>query len=159
MKQDLKYFVSYAHKTDKLVADFMDKFRDHAGMSRKYNFIKWLDSDLFVGEGWHDQIQEAISECDFGLLLLSPSYFNRLYIKDHELHHFVNSGDILKPIVPVGLQSFDLNGDLLGLEVTQIYRYQKAPGELLKFYSELQSQQRHNFILDLSNKIHIKFDK
>jgi hypothetical protein len=157
MKKNLKYFVSYAHKTDKLVVDFVDKFSDHTNLSKKYSFTKWIDKDIIIGEGWHEQMQEAIAKCDFGLLLLSSAYFNRQYIKDHELPHFIKSGEILKPIVPVGLQSFDLGGDLLGLEITQIYRYQNSPGEPFKFYSELRSEQRQKFIMNLAQKIHSKF--
>ncbi len=158
-KIPLNYFVSYAHKNDALVADFLDKLEDHLGLSKKYQFTKWVDGDIIVGDDWDSQIQKGITDCDFGLLLLSASYFNRKYIKENELPHFVKEGLVLKPIVPVGLELFDLGGDLLGLEKMQIYRLQKAPGEELKFYSELRTNQRTNFINDLVNRMIAKFDK
>ncbi|GAB2650490.1 hypothetical protein GCM10027035_50770 [Emticicia sediminis] len=158
-KRKLKYFVSYAHKNEVHVADFLGKFEDHFNISKKYDIEKWIDGDIIIGEDWHKQIQAAIESCDFGLLLLSSTYFNRKYIKNDELPHFINSAKILKPIIPVGLDFFDVNGDLLGLEKLQIFRYQKNLGEDYKFYSELKDIQRTKFINELVQKMAIKFDK
>ena len=85
-----------------------------------YQFDPWMDGDIILGENWHTQIQSAIQDCDFGLLLLSATYFNRTYIKEQELSHFLSKEEkdikVIKSMVPVGLESFDLGGDLLGLE-------------------------------------------
>ena len=162
-KISLKYFVSYAHKTEKLTADFLDKFEDHAAISKKYTLEKWIDGDIIIGEDWHQQIQDAIAQCDFGLLLLSSTYFTRKYIKEHELSHFIkpkgSDNQIITPIIPVGLESFDFSGDLLGLEATQIFRYKKAPGEPLQFYNELRHNNRIQFIQSLLQGMTLKFNK
>lgn len=160
-KTKLKYFVSYARKTEKLTDDFLEIFKDHAGMSRKYTFEKWIDRDIILGEGWDGEIQEAIKTCDFGILLLSATFFNRNYIKKYELPHFIDSvtQEIKKPIIPVGLKSFNLGGDLLGLENFQIYRYQKSLGEEHKFFSEVRGAHREKFASELVNEMERKFDK
>lgn len=156
-KKKLNYFVSYAHKNDKTVADFLDKFQDHASMQKEFRFTKWIDGDIILGEDWNSQIHKAADECDFGLMLLSPAYFNSNYIKDQELPYFINDDGIIKPIIPAGLEKFDLNADLHGLEELQIFRYQKSRGESPKFYNELQTNNRNNFIIELVKRMTQKF--
>jgi TIR domain len=158
-KTTLKYFVSYAHKTSKSVSAFLDTFEDHLNLSTRYKFEKWIDRDIIVGDGWNQQIQEAATGCDFGLLLLSASYFNRSYIREHELPHFIKNNEILKPIVPVGIEVFSLNGDLLGLEATQIFLHQCQVGMPQRFYSELRGVHREHFVRSLVEKLVYKLDK
>lgn len=115
-----RYFVSYSHKTEKLAIDLLDKLQDQMGLSKYFKFEKLIDCNIVVGENWNDRIQKQIQECDFGLLLLSANFFSSDYIIEKELIHFVNNKskkiEITKPIVPVGLESFSLDGDLKGLE-------------------------------------------
>ena len=159
-KKICKFFVSYAHKTDKLVQDFLDKFHDHASINPKYTFEKWIDHDIIIGESWDNQIQTQIDECDFGFLMLTPSFFARDYIINKELSQFIKKDDdgkieILKPMVPVGLQYFDLSGDLHGLEQTQIYLHQM--GLEKKFYNQLRDNKRNEFVVDLLKRMVVKF--
>ena len=163
-KKKLRYFVSYAHKNEVLAHHFLDNFRDHAGLHKNYQFEQWIDGDIIIGERWHDQIQKAIKECDFGLLLLSAAYFNRNYIKNEELPKFLSQlgGDKIQigiPIVPVGLEAFDLGGDLLGLQHAQIYRYAPKLGAAAKFYNQLQRNHRIGFTQDVLQKMTLKFDQ
>jgi hypothetical protein len=157
-KTPIKYFVSYAHKTDTLARCFLGKLDDELNLSPKYQFEKWIDGDIIVGDDWDDQIQRAIAACDVGLLLLSSAYFNRRYIRENELPHFIKDNAILKPIVPVGIQTFNLSGDLLGLEKAQIFRYQRAAGAPCNFYNELQSTHRLHFVSQLVAQFTRKLD-
>ncbi len=167
-KIPLKYFVSYAHKNEKLALEFLETFQENAYLSKHYTFTQWIDRKLTIGEDWNEQIQTAITECDFGLLLLSPSFFNRPYIRDKELPHFITQESnrenekskitIHKAIIPIGLASFPF-GDLLGLEQTQIYRYQSKPGKAPKFYNETRGHHKDRFVQDLLQKVYIKLDK
>ncbi len=161
MKKKLKYFVSYAHKTDRQAKLLLEIFEEHASLSRNYIYEKWIDDDIILGEDWNQQIQEAIAECDFGLLLLSATYFTRRYIREDELAHFIKpKGEILAPMVPVGLETFDLGGDLLGLEKTQIFRYKNKPGADPKFFDQLvRKNQRIKFVQALLKDMKRKFDK
>ncbi|MEN0049391.1 MAG: toll/interleukin-1 receptor domain-containing protein [Bacteroidota bacterium] len=157
-KKKLKYFVSYAHKDEKLALQLLDAFQEHAFLSKQYEFEQWIDHQIIVGEKWHEQIQNAIQASDFGMLLLSATYFNRKYIREKELSHYIQRGEteaveVKIPIVPVGLKTFDLNADLLGLEATQIFRYKKAAGVDAKFYNELRSNARNAFSLQLLQAI------
>ncbi|MEM9888175.1 MAG: toll/interleukin-1 receptor domain-containing protein, partial [Bacteroidota bacterium] len=102
-KQTLKYFVSYAHKDEKLAFQLLAAFQEHAFLSKQYQFEQWSDQQIIVGEKWHDQIQAAIQACDFGLLLLSATYFNRKYIRENELSHYLQRGvkDKLEIKIPI----------------------------------------------------------
>ncbi len=162
-KHALKFFLSYAHKTAAHKQDFLDTFMDHASMLKNYELSCWEDRQIILGERWHDDIQAALTDCDFGLLLLSAPFFNSKYIKDHELNHFIkyenDQLEILKPIIPVGLQAFPMHGDLRGLQHTQIYRYQKTPASAPKFYTELKRNGRIHFVGQLLNDLTRKLDK
>ncbi len=63
---------------------------------------------------------EAIDNCDFGLLLISPAYLASKFITEKELPVFV-SGEKLS--IPVMLNPVDFTRhDLKGLEKKQIFR-------------------------------------
>src|SRR5947207_12846612 len=100
MKQTVRYFVSYAHDDRKLAEKLAAQLRRQFGASRDYEFVRWQDTDILVGEQWHAQIQSAIAHCDFGLLFVSPAFLSSNYIRRHELPHFVNGA---KPAFPVAL--------------------------------------------------------
>ena len=95
---------------------------------------------------------------------MSAAYFNRNYIKNEELPKFLSQlgGDKIQigiPIVPVGLEAFDLGGDLLGLQHVQIYRYAPKLGADPKFYNQLQRNHRIGFTQDVLQKMTLKFDQ
>jgi hypothetical protein len=126
-RRPVKYFVSYAH-ADAMQAGKLLRLLGHfLEASARYDFQLWHDSDIVLGSDWHRSIQQAIGECDFGLLLVSSAFLSRKYIKDNELPHFV-SPDPAQPepgklAAPVMLKTVPLDGsmDLRGLETRQIF--------------------------------------
>jgi len=158
-KRTIKYFVSYSHINKDLVTKFLSEFEDHIANRKDYKFVKWIDNDIIVGKGWDSEIQEALEECDFGLLLLSANYFTRGYIIKNELSHFIKKDKegkviLLKSIFPIGLEKFDLNSDLLGLEQRQIFRLNAKSG--LKFFSDLRKPHTINFVIESIKEIERK---
>lgn len=120
MKKKVTFFVSYAHRNIALVHGFLEKLGDVLAPSKKYDYSLWKDSGLVVGEDWEAQIMEAIDNCDFGLLLISPAYLASKFITEKELPVFV-SGEKLS--IPVMLNPVDFTRhDLKGLEKKQIFR-------------------------------------
>ena len=127
MKRKVRYFVSYAHDDGKLPGKLTTQLHKHLGACKDYEFERWQDTDLLVGEKWHEQIQKAIADCDFGLLLVSPAFLSSRYIGEHELPHFVNGP---KPCLPVALCRIDFqNHDLKGLQDSQIFHYRSEGAE------------------------------
>ncbi len=112
----------------------------------------------FLGENWHAQIQQAIKECDFGLLLVSPAFLSSRYIAEHELPQFVNGQ---KMCMPVGLRTIDLaNHDLRGLEDLQIFRYQSGGAESPRAFETYTSPNlQSDFALALFKQIKARLDK
>jgi WD40 repeat protein len=127
-KTPIRYFFSYAH-ADKEAAQLATLLRDEFGAARDWDFIRWRDDDILVGEPWRGAIQEAIEGCNFGLLLVSPAFLASRFITLHELPNFV-SPDPFKPLgrrraVPVGLKPIDFaNHDTKGLEHLQVFFHQ-----------------------------------
>jgi len=154
--------VSYAHKNERIAHDFLGKFQDHCQLSKHFVYEKWMDTDIVLGEEWDPQIQRAAAECDFGLLLLSATYFNRWYITEKEMPHFLNKDEdgkisIHKAIIPVSLVSFNLGGDLGGLEQVQIFQYQTGYGKEAKAYSQFDQNKRNDFVIELIKRMEAKF--
>ncbi len=136
-KRLVRYFVSYTRADGDLSEKLLKELDKLFGACAEFEFRRWQDTHILPGENWHAEIQGAISECDFGLLLVSPAFLGNDYISTHELPHFVNGE---KLCLPVGLCriSLDLH-DLKGLKETQIYLHTPARSKHGKAYDQFGS--------------------
>lgn len=158
MKKKITVFVSYARANRDLATRFLKKFKEQASPSKHYYYAFWRDADILVGEKWHEAIQEALAQCDIGLVLISPAFLGSQYIQDHELPKFLKSGG--KSVIPVLLQPIDLDRhDLKGLQRTQIFRLDRARFASPKAYGECSGAQRDQFALDLFRQVEARLDK
>ena len=154
-KRVVRFFVSYAHEDDKgrspLAEKLLKELRNQFRASARYELDLWIDRRIRPSEEWHEQIQEAIKECDFGLFLVSPAFLGSEYIGQHEMPPFV--AQKLKPVIPVGLIRVDFDRqDLKGLKPIQFYLGPKPP--LDQFYSALPgTEQKRQFVHGLFLKI------
>jgi len=148
MKKKVKLFVSYARANKELASRFLKKFRQHVAPSKSYKYSFWSDSNILVGENWHEEIQEALNHCNLGLILISPALLGSQYITEHELPKFV--GSRAKPLIPVMLQPVDFERyDLKGLKKNQIFRLERPKFRSPKAYGECTGNQRNQFALEL----------
>ncbi len=159
MRTPIKYFVSYARKHYAQTETFLSDLQDHLGMDPDYAYSSWKDNMIPVGENWHEQIQSAIKDCDFGLLILSPAFFSSGYILQQELARFLKKGKIIKKFAPVGLVSFKLSADLKGLNQFQIFLKQQSDGSK-RFYDKMHTRSLKNefaqeFSAHLNHKLRI----
>ncbi|WP_157817376.1 toll/interleukin-1 receptor domain-containing protein [Candidatus Thiodictyon syntrophicum] len=137
MTVELTYFVSYAHADQAPTGRLLDLLAPRLAIARGYRFRHWIDDRIAVGERWTDAIGAVLAGCDFGLLLLSPSFLASGFIRREELPTFIerisNPGGgagseaetrIRKPLVPVMLKPIPLDGsaDLAGLDQLQLFR-------------------------------------
>jgi hypothetical protein len=153
----VKYFVSYAHRNKAIVADFLDRLADVLAPSKSYQYVRWIDQDLLLGEDWENQIVHAISDCDVGMLLISPAFLASKFILENEIPRFV-SGE--KSCVPVMIQPIDFKlHDLKGLEDKQIFRFDNPEFSEPRAYGECRDDQRDAFVLDLFRKIEKKLSR
>lgn len=156
MKKKIKYFVSYARRNSALTQNFMERLDDVLAPSKRFEYSRWQDNDLILGEDWEAQIILAIENCTFGLLLISPAFLASSFITKKELPKFV-SGD--KSSVPVMLQPVDFDRhDLKGLQKKQIFRFAPKGSAHPKAYAECKSFRRDAFVLELFRQIERKLD-
>jgi hypothetical protein len=155
-------FVSYARANNLLAVKFLDRLRQQLEASKKYRYNFWRDSEILVGEPWHDEIQKAIEESELGVLLISPAFLGSQYIGRHELPRFVGKrrkGQKAKPVIPVMLQPVDLDHqDLKGLREAQIFRLENPRTGQHKAYGECGGANRDRFAQLLFKQIEKRLD-
>ena len=157
MKLKVRYFVSYAHRNSDLTENLINRLDDVLAPSKRYQYSRWQDTDLIVGEDWKHQIQEAIDACDFGLLLISPAFLASNFITKTELPRFVS---VEKAAVPVMLQPVDFDRhDLKGLQDKQIFRFAPKGSNSPKAYAECKGARRDAFVLELFRQIERKLER
>ena len=145
----IKFFVSYAH-ADEHVAELLRLLKDHLRISSKYKYEVWTDRNIELGKDWHQAIQRAITECDFGLLLVSTKFLGSEYIRDHELPHFVNGS---RPVFPVALSKINFKRDLRGLEQRQIFHLTDENNAHPRPFNQCRGTTKEAFIDALVDKI------
>jgi WD40 repeat protein len=121
VKEDrpLRFFVSYAHDDGKLKAALIPKLLTFLRTHPLAQFEFWADGDILPGKKWREEIQRALEKCDFGLLLVSPSFLASNFITKEELPYLLRN----KRVIPVALERvlFDGTMDLKGLEERQVF--------------------------------------
>ena len=158
MKTSITVFVSYARANRDLATRFLQNFKEQVAPSKRYSYKFWRDSDILVGEKWHEEIQQALMKCDAGLVLISPAFLGSQYIQEHELPKFLKRGG--KAVIPVLLQPIDLDRhDLKGLQRTQIFRLDRPRFASPKAYGECSGTQRQQFTLELFRQVEARLDK
>lgn len=157
-RQPVRFFVSYARANKALALRFLGKFEEQAAPSRHYAYGFWRDGRILVGEDWHLEIQRALNDSHFGLLLISPAFLGSQYIDRHELPAFLGRG--ARPVIPVMLQPVDLERhDLRGLREKQIFRLDGERFKEPKAYGECSGNQRERFAAALFRQVEQRLDK
>jgi len=157
-KKRIELFVSYARSNNTLAKKFLDRYGEQVAASKNYNYVFWQDTNILVGEDWHDAIDQALKKCDIGLLLISPAFLGSKYISEHELPKFVGSGT--KPLIPIMLQPVDFDRqDLKGLKRHQIFRLEGERFKSPKAYGDCTGNQRDRFVQGLFRQVEEKLDK
>ena len=156
-KKTITIFISYARANRDLAARFLKNFREQAAPSKLYKYAFWRDSDILVGEKWHEAIQKALDKCDLGLMLVSPAFLGSQYIQDHELPKFVKGRP--KPVIPVMLQPVDFERhDLKGLQKKQMFRLDRPRFSAPKAFGDCTGQQRIQFAHELFRQVEVRLD-
>lgn len=143
------YFVSYAQFDTAIVGDLLRRLVPNLAASRRYEFAKWQDTDLLVGEGWNAAIQQALAGHRIALLMLTPTFLIRPYVVSEELPRLLVPG---KLVLPVLVSSIDLQRqDAHGIEALQIFA--TRVGGMRRPYSQCNTKQREAFALELYQAI------
>ena len=121
VKTRVNFFVSYAHRDEEACGKLLEQLRIQMTPSAAYDFQLWDDRAILVGQQWEQEIMQAITACNLGLLLVSPSFLGSDFITDKELPRFIGSD--AKPVIPVEIQTVSFSKhDLKGLQAHQLFR-------------------------------------
>lgn len=147
-------FLSYAHADAALASEFTRLFGPRGRIRSDARFHLWDDRALVVGEAWEKRILAELKRTSFGLLLLSPSFFDSAFIKKVELPAILAAGNV----VPVGLEFVDFHGvDLRGVEEFQVFRLPVGPNRTPKWFADLRSANRKRFVDELISQMAHRF--
>jgi hypothetical protein len=148
-------FLSWSRQDLVLKEDLVRRLTPSLSILRGVQTSWWEDSHLLLGEDFLPAIAGELGGCDYGVLLLSPSYVASRFVTTYELPRFVGpTAD--KGALPVALRPLPLDGsrELHGIEHKMIFSYRgKAFSELSRagkdgFASELATQIRRRILND-----------
>lgn len=114
----VRIFLSWCHQDQALKEVLLRDLLPALGVFTDLAVEWWEDSHLACGEELTAGIVGRLDEADFGLLLLSTRYFDRPFIRRHELPRFAGPGAD-KGSLPVALSplpAFGPEHDLGGIE-------------------------------------------
>ncbi len=143
-KPVLRCFVSYARADAKLKEDLLRRLKIRLAGSTEFGFEIWDDVEILPGQDWRAEIDQALSRCHLGLLLVSHEFLASTFIREEELPRLVpeisRAPVAERRAVPVALGDVILDGsfDLGGLDRLQIFRHEGG------YYEQLRAPHKKN---------------
>lgn len=157
-RKTVQFFISYAHADEVHSRQFVDRFKEMSAPSKKYEYVFWQDTGILPGEKWKQEIQDAMSMCSVGLLLISPAFLGSKFISENELPELI--GTKTKSLAPIMLKKINLSRhDLKGLEENQIFRLKVEGAGNFKSYAQCGSHQKYDFVYELFDRVEALLDK
>jgi len=147
MRLPVPFFLSYARRDSGDVERLRSVLEPLLKISPKFQFGEWIDHQILPGEHWREEIEKALEQVRFGLLLVSPGFLASEFITETELPLLLAK----TMVVPVELQRilFDGSMDLKGLEDRQVLRVSKGRS----FDACRTMPDRRQFAMELFTKI------
>jgi TIR domain len=139
-------FLSWCHQDEAAKQALLDQL--HLDGLSGVRIAWWEDSHLRLGEDWRRQILSRLDACDYGLLLLSPGFFDSSFILGEELPRLLGPG--VDKVLPVMLKRVPMDGsrDLHGVDSRQVFT-----GSTGRCFTETRGPSRERFALDLATAI------
>jgi TIR domain len=81
-RQRQKVFLSYSHKDEKYLQEFMPYLKS---LADRWLIDAWSDKRIEPSERWHDEIRTAIDSAAVAVLLVSQDFLASDYIRDYEV--------------------------------------------------------------------------
>lgn len=141
-------FLSWSHQDLALKDDLVRRLTPSLSILRDLRIGWWEDSQLLLGDDFRSAIVAELGDCDYGVLLLSPSYVASAFVTTYELPRFAGPAAD-RGGLPVALRPLPLDGsrELHGIEQQMIFRYRG------KAFSELSGAGRDAFASELATQI------
>lgn len=142
-------FLSWSHQDLLYKDDLVRRLTPNLAILGGLRVGWWEDSHLLVGDDFRAAIAGELGSCDYGVLLLSPSYLTSQFVTTYELPRFAGpTAD--KGALPVALRGplpLDGSRELHGIEQKMVFQYRG------KAFSELNGAGRDAFATGLATQI------
>lgn len=146
-------FWSYSHADAAAAVQLAALLKSRLAVGKNFETVAWMDTVLLPGEGWRNEIDGALANCDGGIVLVSPDMLNSDFIKNVELKALVDAG---KPIIPLMLECVDFDRmDLGALAPLQVFTY----GAPTKSQAFTQTSPRRDFADEAFRAIYDRLEK
>ena len=138
----LKIFISYSHKDERFKDELVTML---TGLQRRGIVDAWQDRRIEAGDEWNKSIQDAMNDCDFALLLVSPDYLASRFIQEEEQPKLLQRRQEMQlrviPIIvrPCNWQSEPVLKDLQALpkDGKAVITFSKENGERDQVWAEI----------------------
>lgn len=142
--------MSYAQHDTRLVTRLLEQLAPNLAASRDFDFKRWQDRDVLIGEHLHKRIIGELERHRIALLMITPTFLVRPYILEHELPRILLPGKLVLPIL---VKPIDLSlQNAQGIEKLNIFAH-RISGTRRTSYSQCSPKQREVFILELYRAI------
>jgi len=148
--------VSYAQHDTRLVTRLLEELAPHLAASRAFDFKRWQDRDVLIGELWRKRILGELERHRIVLLMITPTFLVRPFILEDELPRILLPGKI---VLPVLVKPIDLSlQNAQGVENLNIFAH-RISGTRRTSYSECNAKQREIFVLELYRAIEARLGR
>ena len=144
MSDNIQLFLSWAHDDAKLKESFLKLLKPCLAIVPNHAFTWWEDSFILPGEEWKEEILTQLTEADYIVQLISPSFLASDFIRKYEIPGVGKAPE--KKILPVMLVDVPLDGTV---EFHQIDRRQIYCGNSIDPHSYVSREtdyQRNQFV-------------
>ena len=107
-KKEIKVFISYSSRDRKMRNLLVDGLKAHLKHKPVIQYSLWEDSQIDMGSNWQDKIEQALSNANVAILLVSASFASSEYILSNELTQlFQNTKEHKSLVLPVLIRNFN----------------------------------------------------
>lgn len=135
-RRKVRDFLSYAHADSADVTRPTGLLDPLLTAAADFHFERWSDHQIRLGKPWRGEIDQALEQCDFGLMLVSPRFVASTFIGEKEVPPLLRKSIV----IPVALHEIPFDGSLRlwGMEQLQFFLHENQPFD----YFERERDQR-----------------
>lgn len=131
---ELNIFISYSSADRNLRKILQARLEIYLRSTKNsYNPI-WSDIEIQIGSDWNNEIQNALSNSNIGILLISPMFLGSRYAMGEELDNMLKRRQNGYLLIPILLRecNFHFNKDLASIQFYKTYKSEYDVTDLLE---------------------------